>query len=122
VLFVDDDDRFAMALSALLETHGIDVVGRATTGDEGVRLAEDLRPDVVVMDLLMPVMDGVEATRLIAQLGISVVIVSGSDVDVRVADALVAGATASLAKSDCAHSLVPLIDALARGEDAATSG
>jgi chemotaxis response regulator CheB len=64
VLVVEDDDSFAGALTELLEADGrLQVVGRARDGREGVELAEALRPDVVLMDIVLPVMDGVEATR-----------------------------------------------------------
>jgi CheY-like chemotaxis protein len=64
VLVVEDDDSFAEALTELLEADGrLQVVGRARDGRKGVELAEALRPDVVLMDIVLPVMDGVEATR-----------------------------------------------------------
>jgi CheY-like chemotaxis protein len=64
VLVVEDDDSFAEALRELLEADGrLEVAGRARDGREGVELAESLRPDVVLMDIVLPVMDGVEATR-----------------------------------------------------------
>jgi CheY-like chemotaxis protein len=64
VLVVEDDDSFAEALRELLEGDGrLEVAGRARDGREGVELAEALRPDVVLMDIVLPVLDGVEATR-----------------------------------------------------------
>jgi CheY-like chemotaxis protein len=98
VLIVDDDARFTAALGALLETEGISVVGSATNGAEGVAAAEKLRPDVVTMDLAMPVMDGLEATRRLAPLGIPVVVLTGSRS--RGGDAVKAGAAAFVLKSD----------------------
>jgi chemotaxis response regulator CheB len=80
VLVVEDDDSFAQALRKLLEADGrLEVAGTALEGREAVELAEALRPDVVVMDIVLPVMDGVEATREIRrrQLTIPVVGITG---------------------------------------------
>src|SRR5712691_11525996 len=64
VLVVEDDDFFAEALTELLEADGsLEVAGRARDGREAIELAEALRPDVVLMDIVLPVMDGIEATR-----------------------------------------------------------
>jgi NarL family two-component system response regulator LiaR len=66
VLLVDDHAVVRRGLSAFLATYPeIDVVGEAASGAEGIELAERLLPDVVLMDLLMPEMDGIEATRRI---------------------------------------------------------
>src|SRR2546429_855023 len=62
VLLVDDHDLFRTGLRNLLEEQGVDVVGEASEGGEAVQLAGELAPDVVVMDLNMPGMNGVEAT------------------------------------------------------------
>ncbi|HSA51730.1 MAG TPA: response regulator transcription factor, partial [Yinghuangia sp.] len=67
IVLADDQPLVRTGLRVLVaDTPGLDVVGEAATGAEAVRLARELRPDVVVMDIRMPGMDGIEATRLIA--------------------------------------------------------
>src|SRR6266516_8003954 len=95
VLVVEDDDSFAEALTELLDADArLEVVGRARDGREGVELAEALRPDVVLMDIVLPVMDGVEATREIRrrQPTIPVVGITGSEYEERALEVQDAGA------------------------------
>jgi CheY-like chemotaxis protein len=66
-LLVDDDEPGRRMMRELLEDEGVQVVGEAGDGVEGVALALELEPDVVLMDLRMPLMDGFEATRLIKE-------------------------------------------------------
>ena len=68
LLLADDHRMLRDSLRRSMEEHGFDVVGEAGDGAEAVRLAQDLRPDVVLMDVSMPVLDGVEATRQITRL------------------------------------------------------
>jgi DNA-binding NarL/FixJ family response regulator len=65
VLVADDHRQFREALVALLELDGFEVVGQAADGADAVALAKQVRPDVVVMDLSMPVLNGLDATRLV---------------------------------------------------------
>jgi CheY-like chemotaxis protein len=67
VLIVDDDPTVRESLRGLLEQRGLTPVGAASDGNEAVSLASSLEPDVIVMDRMMPGMDGVEATRRIKQ-------------------------------------------------------
>jgi DNA-binding NarL/FixJ family response regulator len=67
VLAVDDDQGFLEEIRGLLEDEGFEVAGTASDGNEAVALADQLIPDVVLMDLRMPTLDGIEATRLIKQ-------------------------------------------------------
>jgi DNA-binding NarL/FixJ family response regulator len=101
VLLVDDHDLFRTGLRNLLAEHGgIHVVAEGTNGAEAVRLVRELAPDVVVMDLNMPAMSGVEATRHITALSplTRVIVLTISDEDGDVMDAIVAGACGYLLK------------------------
>src|SRR3954462_2102514 len=101
VLLVDDHDLFRTGLRNLLEDEGgVQIAGEATNGSEAVQLVRDLAPDVVVMDLNMPTMSGVEATRHITALSplTRVIVLTISDQDGDVMDAIVAGACGYLLK------------------------
>ncbi len=116
VVIADDHRLFAEALEAILSTDGrINVVGVAANGQEAVALADDRRPDVVVMDLSMPVMDGFEATRTITGNGsaAAVLVLTGSDSTADVARAREAGAAAYLTKDHVAQDVVRAIVAVA---------
>jgi diguanylate cyclase (GGDEF)-like protein len=101
LLICDDSDEARAALRTMLAEHDeIALVGEAANGDEGVALALSLRPDVVLMDLHMPVVDGVDATRRIAKLlpSTRVVAFSGADDADSVSSMMEAGAAAYLVK------------------------
>ena len=106
VVLVDDDARNLAALQETLEQRGIDVVGHAQDGVTGVQLALDLRPDVVLMDLRMPGVDGFEATRQIqaASVGVEVIILTAYE-ELLTKPAHEVGAFAYLVKG-CAPDLV----------------
>jgi DNA-binding NarL/FixJ family response regulator len=102
VLLVDDHDLFRTGLRNLLqEEGGVQIAGEATNGSEAVRLVRELAPDVVVMDLNMPSMSGVEATRHITALSplTKVIVLTISEQDSDVLDAIVAGACGYLLKN-----------------------
>jgi DNA-binding NarL/FixJ family response regulator len=115
VLLVDDDPNFLDAVEALLErVEGIEVVGRAASGDEALRRTAELLPDVITMDIDMPVIDGVEATRMIvAYFHVPVVLLTASEPDERVEEALTAGAVAHVFKTRAWDELVPTLRAAA---------
>ena len=118
VLIVDDHDLFRTGLRNLLEEEGVVIVGEAGTGAEAVRIVRELAPDVVVMDLNMPGMGGVDATRHITEAAplTRVVMLTISDEDSDVMDAILAGACGYLLKDASIQDLVTGIRAAARGE------
>jgi len=119
VLVVDDDPLFREAISALLERQeGICVVGFAVNGEEAVEQAALLHPDVVTMDVDMPIMDGVEATRWISEAlpDVRVLLVSASIYAERADTARAAGAVGYITKSHVSETLVDAIVTVARGE------
>jgi DNA-binding NarL/FixJ family response regulator len=118
VLIVDDHDLFRTGLRNLLEEQGVTIVGEAATGMEAVRIVRELAPDVVVMDLNMPSMGGVEATRHIVGIAplTRVLMLTISDEDNDVMDAILAGACGYLLKDASIQELVTGIRAAARGE------
>jgi two-component system chemotaxis response regulator CheB len=112
VLVVEDDDAFADALSGLLQADGrVEVIGRARDGREGVELADALRPDVVLMDIALPVMDGVEATREIRHRhsAIVVVAITGWDYEERALEVREAGAADFVRKGRLDSDLVTVL-------------
>ena len=114
VLIAEDDDRLAELIEAILGEDGrFVVVGRASNGDEAVELAGEVHPDLVLMDIVMPICDGIEATRLIHELDARqhVVIYTGSDEFADIAKAEAAGAVGYLSKD--ALTSPDLADALA---------
>jgi DNA-binding NarL/FixJ family response regulator len=119
VLLVDDQALFREALSTLLGVRAeIEVVGEAADGDAALKQAAALRPDVVLMDLHMPVLDGIAATRRlrVEQPGIRVLALTTFDDDEDVFAALRAGAVGYLLKDVSSDRLVEALLAAARGE------
>ena len=118
VLLVDDHPVVRYGLAGLLGGEpDIEVVGEASDGREGVGRAAELGPDVVLMDLRMPVMDGVEATALIvATDGPRVLVLTTYDTDADILRAVEAGATGYLLKDTPRDELVEAVRAASRGE------
>jgi DNA-binding NarL/FixJ family response regulator len=119
VLIADDQTLFREGLRALLSTEAtVEVVGEASNGKEAVERAAALGADVVLMDLAMPVMDGVAATRQLKGSGPSprVIALTTFDDDEHVFEALRAGAVGYLLKDSAARALVSAIQSAARGE------
>jgi DNA-binding NarL/FixJ family response regulator len=112
VLIADDHRLFAEALEAILAGESrIEVVGRARNGAEALELALDLEPDIVLMDISMPVMDGVEATRRIreARPNACVLMLTGSNAAADVDRSRDAGASGYVTKDRIASQLVDAI-------------
>jgi DNA-binding NarL/FixJ family response regulator len=120
VLIADDHLLVRDGLRSLLEAHGTDVVGEARDGNEAVELARSLRPDLVLMDLAMPGMDGLSATRLIAAElpEVKVVALTASEEESDLFEALRAGAQGYVPKNIEPERFFALLDAAARGEPA----
>jgi DNA-binding NarL/FixJ family response regulator len=119
VLLVDDQALFREGLETLLSVHDdIQVVGQASNGQEAVEVAAKVQPDVVLMDVRMPVLDGVRATRLLKQAlpKCRVIVLTTFDDDEYVFDALRTGAVGYLLKDVASARLVEAIRATARGE------
>jgi DNA-binding NarL/FixJ family response regulator len=119
VLLVDDQALFREGLETLLSVHeDIQVVGQASNGQEGVEVAARVQPDVVLMDVRMPILDGVGATRRLKKAlpQCRVIVLTTFDDDEYVFDALRAGAVGYLLKDVDSARLVEAIHATARGE------
>ena len=118
VVIVDDHDLFRSGLRNLLEDEGVHVVGEAAAGQEALTIVRDIAPDVVVMDLNMPGMGGVEATRHISTIAplTRVVMLTISDQDNDVIDAILAGACGYLLKDSSIQELIAGIRAASEGE------
>ncbi|MCX4663765.1 response regulator [Streptomyces uncialis] len=121
VLLADDQTLVRAAFAMLVESAGdMEVVGQAGTGREAVDLARTARADLVVMDIRMPDLDGIEATRLIAAdedlAGVKVLVLTTYDTDEHIIDALRAGASGFLVKDTRPAELLDAIRLVAAGE------
>ena len=115
---MDDHDLFRTGLRTLLEEQEVDVVGEADTGTRALEQIRETAPEVVVMDLNMPGISGVEATRQIAMIAplTRVLVLTISDQDADVMDAILAGACGYLLKDASVDELIRGIEAAAVGE------
>ncbi|GAB3448335.1 response regulator transcription factor [Phycicoccus ginsengisoli] len=119
VVVADDQEVVRAGLSRILDLEdGVEVVGQCANGDEAVRVSRRLVPDVVLMDIRMPVVDGLSATRTIReeQPGTRVVVLTTFDLDEYVYGALRAGATGFVLKDSPADDIVRAVRAAAAGD------
>ena len=119
-MIADDQGLVRAGFRMILEASGIEVVAEATDGEQAVRLARRERPDVVLMDIRMPNLDGIAATALLAGPGIAdplrVVILTTYDLDEYVFDALAAGASGFLLKDVPPEDLIHGVQVVASGD------
>jgi DNA-binding NarL/FixJ family response regulator len=122
ILIADDHALFRDSLRSLLTARGLEVVGEARDGRAAVELAHRLQPDVVLMDLAMPGLDGIAATRLISaeMPQVKVVILTGSDEDAKLFEAIKSGAQGYLLKDLESREFFTLLEGIDRGEPALT--
>ena len=121
VIIADDQSIVRAGLSTILNGHpDIEVIGQAADGREAVALAHELRPDVCLLDIRMPNLDGIEATRLLAGPGINdpiaVVVITTFDTDEYIHGALKAGARGFLLKGAAPDQLIQAIHAAVQGD------
>ncbi|WP_418789198.1 response regulator [Paenibacillus agilis] len=119
VLLVDDHEMVRIGLAAVLSTEdGIEVVGEAGNGMDGIRLAQEYKPDVVLMDLVMDGMDGIETTRKLLQLypDCKVIVLTSYLDDEKMYPVIEAGAFSYLLKTSRANEVADAIRAAARGQ------
>ena len=122
IVIADDHALFSDALRSLLESHGLSVVGEARNGAEAVALARELKPDIVLMDLSMPGVDGFTATRQItAELPeVRVVVLTASEDEGKLFEAIKAGAQGYLLKNLESEEFFTLLERVKNGEPALT--
>jgi DNA-binding NarL/FixJ family response regulator len=122
ILIADDHALFRDGLRSLLRSQGHDVVGEAANGRQAIELAATLHPDLVLMDVSMPEMDGVSATRELTavQKDVKVVMLTASEDDDTLFEAIKAGAQGYLLKNLEADEFFALLDGVSRGEPALT--
>ena len=124
LVIADDHPLFRDGLRSLLEARGIDVVGEARNGREAVEQVRRLRPDVVLMDLSMPEMNGLAATRVLSadHPEVKVVILTASEDDSDLFEAIKSGAQGYIFKNLDSGEFFRLLEGVARGEPALTPG
>lgn len=122
ILIADDHALFRDSLRSLLTVRGLEVIGEARDGQEAVELTRRLQPDILLMDLSMPGIDGIAATRLITteMPQVKVVILTASDEDSDLFEAVKSGAQGYLLKNLESREFFALLEGIGRGEPALT--
>lgn len=123
ILLADDHALIRDGIASLLRAWGHEVVGQAADGADAVRMAADLRPELVLMDVRMPVLTGIEATRRIKvdQPGVAIVMLTVSEDEDDLFAAIKAGAQGYLLKNLESRQLRSMLEAVRRGEPAITA-
>src|SRR5579864_2393105 len=122
VVLVDDEQLIRVALAQALSSSGLELVGEAENGEDAIRLVVDVRPDVVMMDLRLPGISGVDAIEQLALLApASRVLVLTRSEQNRVVEAIVAGASGYILKSAPPEAIVSAVRATAAGESVISS-
>lgn len=119
VLLVDDHEMVRIGLAAVLSTEeGIELVGEASSGEEGIRLAQQYKPDVVLMDLVMEGMDGIETTRKLLSLvpDCKVIVLTSYIDDEKIYPVIEAGAFSYLLKTSRASEIAHAIRSAMKGQ------
>jgi DNA-binding NarL/FixJ family response regulator len=118
VLIADDQELIRSGFRLILEAHGFEVVGEAADGRQAVDLAHSERPEVILMDVRMPGMDGIDATREVVRAlpDVKVLVLTTFDLDEYVYDALRAGASGFLLKDVGRADLVAAVNVVAAGD------
>ncbi|WP_020617797.1 response regulator [Paenibacillus daejeonensis] len=119
VLLIDDHEMVRIGLAAVLDTEdGIEVVGEASNGMDGIRLAQNYKPDVVLMDLVMEPMDGVETTKKLLEIhpDCKVIVLTSYIDDGKMYPVIEAGAFSYLLKTSRASEIADAIRAASRGQ------
>jgi len=124
VLIADDHKLFRQGLISLMNTRQdlVEVVGEAESGEEAIKLAEQLKPDVILMDIYMPQGDGLQASKVIHGRfpEIAIVILTSSEKDGHLYEAVQTGVSGYLLKSLDAEELFGMLEGVTRGEAAMT--
>lgn len=124
VLIADDHKLFRQGLIGLMKTRDdlVEVIGEAETGEEAVNLTEQLRPDVILMDIYMPEMDGLQAAKIIHARfpEIAIVMLTSSERDGHLYEAVQVGCSGYLLKSLDANELFDMLSGVVKGETAMT--
>jgi len=122
ILIADDHTLFRDSLRSLLTSHGFEIVGEARDGSEAIELTRRLQPDIVLMDLSMPGLDGLSATRLISaeMPQVKVIVLTASDDDAKLFEAIKSGAQGYLLKNLESKEFFALLEGVGRGEPALT--
>jgi DNA-binding NarL/FixJ family response regulator len=121
VALVDDEQLIRVALAQALSSSGLQLVGEAATGEDAIELVVDVRPDVVLMDLQLPGMSGVQAIEQLGLLAPTPVLVLTRSEQNRVVEAIIAGARGYILKSAPVEAIISAVKATAAGESVLSS-